>query len=92
MKRTVATMITKAVTEATEGLRAQLAKVSATPIPGGPVLARPTQAIAEAEGRSTALAKAAHYENLASQLRGTDPAAVQGYLDLARAERVKATA
>lgn len=84
--------ISKAVTEATEGLRAQLAKVQATPIPGGPVLARPTQAIAEAEGRGTALAKAAHYEALAAQMRGTDNAAVQGYLDLARVERAKIAA
>lgn len=89
---TVNTMITKAVTEATEGLRAELAKVSATPIPGGPVLARPTKAIAEAEGRSTALAKAAHFEHLASQYRGVDPAVVQGYLDLAAAERAKTAA
>lgn len=84
--------ISKAVTEATEALRAQLAKVTAAPIPGGPVLARPAQAIAEAEGRGTALAKAAHYERLAAQYRGVDQAAVQGYTDLARAERAKITA
>src|SRR5258705_3455019 len=94
---TITDMITKAVTEATRGseervrvLESQLAKVTAMPVPGGPVLARPVQSIAAAEGRSTALAKAAEYDRLASQMRGVDPAAVQGYLDLARTERARA--
>jgi hypothetical protein len=85
---TINAKVTKAVTEATEGLRAQLAKVTSQPIPGGPVLARPTQAIAE--GRSTALAKAADFERRAAVLRGIDNAAARGYDELARAERAKA--
>jgi hypothetical protein len=96
---TITAMITKAVTEATEAsegrvraLEAQLAKVTATPIPGGPVLARPVQSIAAAEGRSTALAKAAEYERRASEMRGVDHAAAQGYLDLAAQERARVKA
>jgi hypothetical protein len=93
---TITAMITKAVTEATttseervKALEAQLAKVTATPIPGGPVLARPVQSIAAAEGRSTALAKAAEYERRASEMHGVDHAAAQGYRDLAAQERAR---
>lgn len=94
---TIAEIITKAVTEATvaseervKALEATLAKVAGTPIPGGPVLARAQKSIAEAEGRSTALAKAAQYENRANELRGTDPATSAGYAELARAQRAAA--
>lgn len=95
----ITAMITKAVTEATansEGrvtaLEALLAKVNATPVPGGPVLARPPQSIAKAEGRSTALADAARFDRLASEMRGVDPVTAQGYTDMAQQARARAGA
>jgi hypothetical protein len=94
---TVTEMIDKAVTEAgkaaeerVKALEAELAKVNARPIPGGPVLARPVQSIAAAEGRTQALAKAAQYESMAADLGSVDPATAQGYRTMAAGLRSQA--
>lgn len=88
-------IVTKAVAEARaadkeriEALEADLAKVKATPIPGGPVLiAPPRTATAEREEHAT---KAARYREMAGRVR--DDAARRGYLALAAEEDAKAGA
>ena len=84
-KGEVADLVKSAVTEATkaaqgriDALAAELAKVKATPIPGGPVVTavRPRQADASPD-----LDKAAQYERMADQV--TDPKAAAGYRQLA---------
>jgi len=95
----LATLVKSAVAEAStaseqriKALEAELAKVKAQPVPGGPVLARPVQDIAKAESRSTALADAQRYDHLAMQLRATDPKTAQAYADLARETRARVPA
>lgn len=65
---------TKAAQERIDALAAELAKVKATPIPGGPVVTatRPQQ-----PKRNPDLDKAAYYEAMADQV--TDPMAAAGY-------------
>jgi hypothetical protein len=94
---TVTEMIDKAVTEAgkaseerVKALEAELAKVNARPIPGGPVLARPVQSIAAAEERTSALAKAVQFETMAADLGSVDPATAQGYRTMAASLRSQA--
>lgn len=78
----------KAHEEELKALRAELAKVKAQPIPGGPVLARPRAVIAEAEGREReATARAEQYEQLAKAYAVTDPRTAQGYRQMAQALR-----
>lgn len=81
-------MIKLAVTEATKALQdklnaveAQLAKVAATPIPGGPVLI--TGATTRA-AQDPATTKAAQYRAMANA--STDPAVAAAYRDLAKRE------
>lgn len=57
--------------EVIKGLRDELAKVKATPIPGGPVVTAPAAARKESE-RSALLAKAAHFERMADQIPEQD--------------------
>lgn len=88
-------IVTKAVAEANktsreriEALEAELAKVKATPIPGGPVLiAPPRTATSEREEHAT---KAARYREMATRVR--DDTARRGYLALAAEEDAKAAA
>lgn len=90
---TLTEIVTKAVAEATktsqgriEALEAELAKVKATPIPGGPVLIAPPKA-GDAGQRAS---KAAHYRALAARVTDTD--ARRGYLALADEEDAKGAA
>jgi hypothetical protein len=83
-------LVKAAVTEAMKAheaelatLRAQLAKVSAMPVPGGPVLARPRAVIAKAGEREQALAKAEQYDSMARTFSATDPKAARGYAQMA---------
>jgi hypothetical protein len=98
-KTALADLVKAAVTEAmsaheerTKALEAELAKVRATPIPGGPVLARPAQDITKADNRGALLAKAAAHEAQAAQIRATDPNAAHGYQLLADQQRAAAAA
>lgn len=98
-RSTVTDMIKAAVTEANKAaeeritaLAAELAKVKASPIPGGPVLARPQQTIAKAEERTTALAQADHWDRLALEFAGHDEQAASGYRKLAATARATAAA
>jgi hypothetical protein len=95
----LATLVKSAVAEANKtheaelaALRAELTKVKAQPVPGGPVLARPVQDIAKAEARSTAIAQAQHYDRLAVELRATDPKTAQAYAEQARTLRANVPA
>lgn len=79
-------LVKAAVTEAMKAheaelatLRAELAKVSALPAPGGPVLARPRAVIAQAGERENALAKAEQYESMSKSLSSVDPATARAY-------------
>jgi len=81
-------MVNKAVAEAmraseerTKALEAELAKVKALPVPGGPVLTRTAEDTQKAAAKDAVLAKAAHFRQLADAVN--DPAARQGYLELA---------
>lgn len=81
-------MVNKAVAEAmraseerTKALEAELAKVKALPVPGGPVLTRTAEDTQKAAAKDAVLAQAAHFRQLADAV--TDPAARQGYLELA---------
>lgn len=80
-------VVKEAVAEATkaqkgelEALRAELAKVKATPIPGGPVITAPRPA-----QQATTASKAAEYDRLADQVQ--DPVAANGYRQLAAQAR-----
>lgn len=68
-------------------LRAQMAKVLAQPVPGGPVLARSTPDIEKADGRALLLTKAAEYDRLAADMSAMDPVAAKGFRELAAAAR-----
>ena len=88
-ERDLATLVKTAVTEAVsaheqrvKALEAELAKVKATPIPGGPVLTRTTQDTTKAGRREDLLTKAADYRNLALQFV-SDPQARASYEQLA---------
>jgi hypothetical protein len=83
-------LVKAAVTEAMKAheaeiatLRAELAKVSRLPAPGGPVLARPRAVIAAAGEREAALAKAEQFDSMSKMFSVTDPAAARGYAQLA---------
>jgi hypothetical protein len=67
--------------ERTKALEAELAKVKALPVPGGPVLTRTAQDTQKAAAKDAVLAKATHFRQLADAV--TDPAARMGYLELA---------
>jgi hypothetical protein len=67
--------------ERTKALEAELAKVKALPVPGGPVLTRTAGDTQKAATKDAVLAKAAHFRRLADAV--TDPAARMGYLELA---------
>ncbi len=86
-KEHIESLVSAAVTKATKGaeeelkaLRAELAKVKATPIPGGPVtsIAVPPARAADDERA----AKAAYYREMAKAM--TNPADADGYRQLAR--------
>jgi hypothetical protein len=81
---------TAPLVERSKALEAELAKVKAQPVPGGPVLARTVRDIAKAEARSGALAQAQQYDQMAVMLRATDPKTAQGYADKARELRANA--
>lgn len=83
-------LVKAAVTKAMEAheaelstLRAELVKVNARPIPGGPVLARSGASIAKAEERGSALAEAERFERKALELDGSDAIAAAGFRELA---------
>lgn len=87
-KADVEGLVEAAVTKATKGakaeiesLRAELAKVKATPIPGGPVtsIAVPPQGAQKADDRAV---KAEQYRAMADQVN--DPELAEGYRQLAR--------
>lgn len=80
----------KAHEEELSTLRAELARVKATPVPGGPVLARPRADIAKAEERGSALAEADRFERQALRFDGVDALAAAGYR--ARAAELRAGA
>lgn len=68
--------------EIVKGLEAELTKMKALPVPGGPVLTRTDTDTAKAKTRETNIAKAEYYEQLAEQTFDRDLR--QGYLDSAR--------
>jgi hypothetical protein len=70
-------------------LEAELAKVSATPIPGGPVLTRTAADTNRAAAQDELLVKAANYRRLADEV--TDPQAKTGYWQLAAQLEQKAS-
>jgi hypothetical protein len=93
------TLVKAAVAEATaplversKALEAELAKVKAQPVPGGPVLARPVQDIAKANQREQLIATAQQYEGMARELRPSDPTAASGYAQKAAALRAELAA
>lgn len=67
--------------ERTKALEAELAKVKALPVAGGPVLTRTAGDTQKAASKDALLVKATHFRHLADAV--TDPAARQGYLELA---------
>lgn len=96
-KTALADLVKAAVTEATADLRerhktleAELAKVRATPIPGGPVLTRTVQDVTKADARGDLLVKAQQAEATANSLRAHDPATALGYSQRAAALRQQA--
>lgn len=82
-------LVKAAVAEAMAPLKQELAKAMAAPAPGGPVLTRTVEDTSKAAARELHLAKAAEYERLAYQV--TDPAAREGYLQLAAESRAAAS-
>jgi hypothetical protein len=80
------TEATKAAQERIDALAAELAKVKATPLPGGPVI---TATATRKQANGTDLEKAAYYEQMADRVQ--DPNAAAGYRKLA-AEHRKAAA
>jgi len=95
----LATLVKAAVAEATapfversKALEAELAKVKAQPVPGGPVLARTTQDIAKAGQREALLAQAMQFEATARELRPSDPNVASGYTQKAAALRAQIAA
>lgn len=79
------TEATKAAQERYDALAAELAKVKATPLPGGPVV---TAATPRQHTAGTDLDKAAHYERMATAVQ--DPATAAGYRQLAAQHRAAA--
>lgn len=67
--------------ERTKALEAELAKVKALPVPGGPVLTRTAEDTQKAASKDALLSKANHFRTLADAV--VDPVARQGYLALA---------
>lgn len=67
--------------ERTKALEAELAKVKALPVPGGPVLTRTAEDTQKAATKDAVLVQANHFRQLADAV--TDPAARMGYLELA---------
>lgn len=92
-------LVKAAVTEARnadeeriKALEAELAKVKAQPVPGGPVLARTTQDITKAHQREALVAEAQRFEAMARELRPSDPNAASGYAQKALALRAELAA
>lgn len=86
----IAELVKTAVTEATQvykdelqAVKTALAKVNATPVPGGPVLTRTAEDTQKAAATDALLTKANQYRRLADQM--SDPTARRGYLELAKA-------
>lgn len=93
----IAKAVADAVTKATEPLKelkteleSVLAKVKATPIPGGPVLSSAVRTIAGQTDGSDHAAKSAYYREMAETV--TDRVTADGYRKLARDEADKAKA
>jgi DNA-directed RNA polymerase subunit RPC12/RpoP len=88
--KAVAEAVTKAVAplqERIESLGGELAKVKATPVPGGPMMsAAPRQKAQDGENWA---AKAVYYRQMADSV-SQDPAAADGYRQLARQAEDKA--
>jgi hypothetical protein len=78
--------------ERSKALEAELAKVKAQPVPGGPVLTRPVQDLTKASRREALLAEASRYEGFALDLRPSDPTAASGYAQKAAALRAEVAA
>lgn len=85
----IAELVKTAVAEANEAseerikaLEAELAKVNATPVPGGPVLTRTAEDTQKAAAKDELLTKVNHYRRLADQM--SDATARRGYLELAK--------
>lgn len=90
----LAELVKKAVAEANQAseervkaLEAQLAKVSALPRPGGPVLTRTAGDTEKAAARDELQAEVQKYRQMADAV--TDPVARSGYLNLAAAAELK---
>jgi hypothetical protein len=79
------TELVKALSAEVSELKGSLTKALSAPAPGGPVLTRTTGDTAKADHRDEHLAKAAHFERLADEVR--DPQARVGYLQLAAEAR-----
>lgn len=73
--------------ERVKALESELAKVSALPRPGGPVLTRTAGDTEKAAARDELAAEVAKYRALAGEI--TDPVARDGYLKLAAAAELK---
>ncbi|MGH3376332.1 MAG: hypothetical protein ACRDP6_16485 [Actinoallomurus sp.] len=73
--KSAVTEATKAAQERVDALAAELAKVKATPIPGGPVITAAKSP--QRDDRTDDLNKAAYYEHMATQVQ--DPSTADGY-------------
>jgi hypothetical protein len=83
--------LTKALATAEESRKAlaeELAKVKATPVPGGPMLTRVTATTAP-DANDVCLAKARYYDEWADRV--SDPSQADSYRQLAAQERAKVT-
>lgn len=91
IEKMIADAVTKATAPLQDRLKAvgdELAKVKATPVPGGPVQSAPPQK--RSEGDVDHAAKAAYYSLTAENL--SDPGEQEAYRQLAARERAKITA
>jgi hypothetical protein len=75
------TEVIDAAKEREKALVAELAKVKALPVPGGPVLTRTSEDTQKAASKDARLAQATKFRQMADAV--SDPAARQGYLQLA---------
>lgn len=92
IEKMIADAVTKA-TAASEGritaLEAELAKVKATPVPGGPVMSAAAAGRKPAEGETDHAAKAVYYDEWADRI--SDPVEADRYRQLAARERAQIT-
>lgn len=99
LSKAVSDALTKALQPVLEGLAAKgteldglIAKVKATPIPGGPVMSAAVTGATRGAGADDHAAKAAGYDERAELVEDTDPVLAAGYRKLASQARDKAAA